>query len=101
MAQEHTPTPWEVWTAETRDNRAVICTTSRGVFEVVAKCRRVNNDGEADAQLIVRAVNSYAPLVEALTRARDHVICAGIKQRDHGEALAQITAALNLARGEL
>lgn len=50
---------------------------------------------EANARLIVRAVNAHDALVAAATR----VLHCGVHWGDHEECLAELEAALKLARG--
>ena len=66
---KHTPTPWRVevgttliWGGCNPDD-----STTRGMGVPVAKCHVIGvEDGEANAALIVRAVNSHAALTEAV-----------------------------------
>ena len=71
---QHTPTPWEVWRAPEGGAVAV-----RAVYHDEMGCRNVcwpalcnagGQSNEANAALIVEAVNSYATLTAALREAR-------------------------------
>jgi hypothetical protein len=52
----------------------------------------------ANAERMAHCWNCHDELVEALERARDHVIMAGVKQVDNEEALTQIRAVLAQAQ---
>lgn len=66
---KHTPTPWrvevgttQIWGGCDPDNN-----TSYGMGVPVANCRVIGvDDGEANAAMIVEAVNSHASLVESV-----------------------------------
>ena len=71
---QHTPTPWEVWRAPEGGAVAV-----RAVYHDEMGCRNVcwpalcnagGQSNEANAALIVAAVNSHAALTAALEEAR-------------------------------
>ncbi len=60
--------------------------------DLIANCY-----AEADAALIVRAVNAHDALVEILGRAKQ---CIGDCADPYGELAAEIDSVLKLARGE-
>ena len=70
----HTPTPWHIGERDPYDNTLTVCAKGRHEFvEVPVAAIRPRpfyaNNQEANAAFIVRAVNSHAALVEALTAA--------------------------------
>jgi hypothetical protein len=99
-AATHTPTPWrvhiygEIVGAAPSPGRCVL---------VVAEPNRTNPNAEANAALIVRAVNSHAALAAALEDAeflmRQASKHAGPMQDSFKRSAEDARAALALARG--
>ena len=69
-AGAHTPTPWKIEAQET-PKRFTLYTGPRYSNE---QCFVGQIYSEQDAALIVRAVNSHAALVEALTACEEHIL---------------------------
>jgi hypothetical protein len=109
---EHTPTPWAVdedhptSVVFEADTEIEICTTDSG-------SSAEQGEDEANAALIVRAVNSHAALVEALGDLVEIIDRAGLLNLSNGVQLGQTSwyvkasdrleyarTALSLAMGE-
>lgn len=73
---EHTPLPWETGLVPARGYGAIIVAAQRDTYMAVADLPETTlraESAEANAALIVRAVNSHAALVEALTALKEQV----------------------------
>ena len=72
MSEKHTPTPWRAEMHEIGDSERWFIQQRPAVTiaSINSDCVMYAN-GEADAKMIVRAVNSFDPLVEALRKIRD------------------------------
>jgi hypothetical protein len=98
---QHTPTPWGL---DSIDDTAIMSSTSNGHY--IASCDRGDLPQEicrANAEFIVRAVNSHAELlklVEALLPT-SYAHYGHVKDVSHGEGLIQekARAAISAARG--
>lgn len=92
---QHTPTPWQA------NNWATGWTVS-GDHSSICRLDGCNN-ADANAQFIVRAVNSHAALVRALRRMMNthgaHGPCSGNDCRDCGAAYQQARAVLASVEG--
>ena len=72
-AGSHTPTPWELHPGDPSVIRAAVVGAQRctAAVAVVRYGLRSNAEAEANAELIVRAVNCHADLLAALRRIVD------------------------------
>ena len=98
MSDKHTPTPW---TYECGSDGAVVYKDDAGTIA------HVPDDlicSEANAQMIVAAVNSHAALVEALEECADRLERCATASGTHSEisaiAVKKYRDLLKLARGD-
>lgn len=100
MSDKHTPTPWSVGRAD-YGARYVYAATEDEPGEVA---RMIAEPVEANARLIVRAVNSHAALVEALRETQawihEYICSAVVCPAKCQEPCVQARAALAAAEGE-
>lgn len=97
----HTPTPWRILDRNIPFHaHEIVCDVPPRVG--IARLPWANEIDTANAELIVRAVNSHADLVEACKSAEvvlSSLECTGDKPLSTGQVLDQLRAALALAKG--
>jgi hypothetical protein len=116
MERKHTPTPWHVANgSHIHDKPTEFDETGARIGDTPNRIAAIeypygDAEGKAfNAEYIVRAVNCHDELVEALKRARDHMIMSeGVfisdgkigQSADWAEALQQVRAAVDKAEGK-
>lgn len=100
MTQNHTPTPWIVSSPDAGETITILHDQGDGYGVAVCSMDTTNNRDEQNAAFIVRACNSHAALVEALTHARALVIASEADRTENQTAIAMYDRALALAKGE-
>lgn len=100
---KHTPTPWThhlgtILAIRKCGNRSVAITLSRGMHDL---CEiDTFDEREANAALIVRAVNAHEQLVGALESVAQAFAVEHIAEVIPPSVMAKVKAALRAARGE-
>lgn len=113
----HTPTPWqafefggehpaigikpETWAPKIQYWIASVpLRRAPGAGASIQDCGATTDEARANAEFIVRAVNSHDRLVKALRRAVNHLLMDGTHCNDVADALTQCQAALAAAEGK-
>lgn len=104
-AAKHTPLPWDLCWASPQERLPALITKDdekARVSEVIAELDRGGEaEQNANATLIVRAVNAHEALVKALEGLRDHMsFDVRTDSQEKLDAMRAADAALRLAKGQ-
>jgi hypothetical protein len=101
MSTESTPRPWKVYYAKTADRLLLgvgRADTAEGIVDTRGGLWGTEEEAQANAELVCRAVNAFDPLVSALLLVRDRIERLAERDPDAAIELTAIDAALSLAK---
>lgn len=113
---KHTPTPWEIeggriitrakWHSMRQGSDHERDRVYQGIASMADRPNISNEEAKANAEFIVKAVNAFYPLVEALEAVVNMYVSlaesgdAGFIESEENQEIIKARAALSLAKGD-